>query len=47
MVNKNHPDALFIISDPVAMIALKVIKKLGYRIPEDIGIMGFDDRRIC
>jgi len=47
MKGNSHPDALFILSDNVCMIALKVIKKLGYKIPEDIGVMGFDDRRIC
>ncbi len=47
MSNPNPPDALFIISDSVAMIALQVIKKMGYRIPDDIGIVGFDDRRMC
>jgi DNA-binding LacI/PurR family transcriptional regulator len=40
------PDALFIISDVVALIAIRVITKLGYKIPEEIGIMGFDDRRM-
>ncbi len=40
------PDALFIISDVVALIAIRVITKLGYKIPDEIGIMGFDDRRM-
>ena len=40
------PDALFIISDIAALIAIRVITKLGYKIPEEIGIMGFDDRRM-
>ncbi len=40
------PDALFIISDIAALIALRVIIEMGYRIPEDIGVMGFDDRRM-
>lgn len=43
---KKKLDALFIISDIVAQIALRVITKLGYRIPNDIGVMGFDDRRM-
>jgi len=46
MTRKDRPDAVFIISDPVAAIALKVITRLGYRIPEDVGVVGFDDRRI-
>lgn len=47
MSKKNHPDALFIISDTVSMAAIQIIKKMGLRIPEDVGIVGFDDRRIC
>ena len=43
----NKPDALFIISDPVAMIAIQVIKRMGYKVPDDIGVVGFDDRRLC
>ncbi len=41
-----RPDALFIISDIVALIAIRVVTKLGYKIPDEIGIMGFDDRRM-
>ena len=41
-----RPDALFIISDIVALIAIRVITKLGYIIPDEVGIMGFDDRRM-
>jgi len=47
MSKTNHPDALFIISDTVAMVALQVIKKMGYIIPDDVGVVGFDDRRLC
>jgi len=37
------PDGLFAINDPTAIEAMKVIKKKGLRIPEDIGIVGFSD----
>lgn len=47
MSKSDHPDALFIISDTVAMIALQVVKKMRYRVPDDIGVVGFDDRRLC
>jgi LacI family transcriptional regulator len=47
MKEKNHPDALFIISDSIAMVAMQICKKLGFRIPEDVGVVGFDDRRFC
>lgn len=46
MSGQERPDALFIISDVVALIAIRVITKLGYKIPDEIGIMGFDDRRM-
>ena len=29
------------------MAAMQIIKKIGLKIPEDVGIVGFDDRRIC
>ena len=47
MSKPEHPDALFIISDTVAMVAIQVIKSLGFKIPDDVGVMGFDDRRVC
>lgn len=47
MSKSDHPDALFIISDTVAMAAIQIIKKMGLKIPDDVGIVGFDDRRIC
>ncbi len=39
----NPPDGLFAINDPTAMEALQVIKQLGKRIPEDIGVVGFSN----
>ncbi|MCL5986762.1 MAG: LacI family transcriptional regulator [Actinobacteria bacterium] len=44
---KNNIDAFFINSDVIAVAALKAIKKFGYKIPDDIGIMGFDDIRMA
>lgn len=45
MLKSDHPDSLFIISDAVAMLAIHTIKKLGFKIPDDVGVVGFDDRR--
>ena len=40
---KNIPSAFFIASDPMAIGAYKAILEEGYKIPEDISIVGFDD----
>ena len=40
---KEIPTAFFIASDPMAIGAYKAIAEEGYKIPEDISIIGFDD----
>lgn len=40
---KNVPDAIFTMNDCIAISAMHVAKKLHFRIPEDISIIGFDD----
>lgn len=40
---KEIPTAFFIASDPMAIGAYKAITEEGYKIPEDISIIGFDD----
>lgn len=37
------PTALFIASDPMAIGAYRALSEEGYKIPEDISIIGFDD----
>lgn len=37
------PDALFAVNDTTAVEAIQVIKKKGWRIPEDIAVVGFSD----
>lgn len=37
------PDTVFGINDTVAFAAMKEIKNQGYRIPEDIALIGFSD----
>lgn len=41
--NKNLPTAFFADNDVIAIYAMKVMQELGYRIPEDISIVGFDN----
>jgi DNA-binding LacI/PurR family transcriptional regulator len=37
------PSAVFVSSDTVAIGAIRAAQRLGYRIPEDLAIVGFDD----
>jgi len=43
MARNEKLDALFAVNDAVAIGAMHVIRENGYRIPEDISIVGFDD----
>jgi DNA-binding LacI/PurR family transcriptional regulator len=36
-------DAIFAASDPMALAALRTLRRLGKRIPEDVAVVGFDD----
>jgi len=39
----DKPSALFAATDSIAIYALDVLQELGYRIPEDISVMGIDN----
>ncbi len=43
MVRRRKPDAIMAINDIMALGAKKAVKELGYRIPEDISVAGYDD----
>ena len=44
--NNDLPTAFFAVNDTIAAEAILSLKQHGYRIPEDISIIGFDDANI-
>ena len=40
---KSYPDAIFCCNDTTAIGAISQLKKMGFKIPEDVAIVGFDD----
>lgn len=40
---ENPPDGIFAVNDMTAAGAVNVLKKLGYKIPQDISVIGFTD----
>jgi DNA-binding LacI/PurR family transcriptional regulator len=41
------PDALIGRNDQIALVGMECCKQLGYRVPEDIAVIGFDNSRLC
>ena len=41
------PEALFAENDILAAAVIRVLKKHGYRVPDDISVIGFDDIPMC
>jgi LacI family transcriptional regulator len=41
------PDALFCMSDSIAAGALDALKELSVRVPQDISLIGFDNRNFA
>ena len=41
------PDALFAENDIIAAAVIRVLKKHGYRVPDDVSVIGFDDIPMC
>lgn len=44
---KNTPTALFYVSDMQAVGAINELTASGYRVPDDVAVMGFDNIEIC
>ena len=47
MLTNEPATAIFVANDYLALITLHVARRIGYRIPEDIAIIGFDDIEIA
>jgi LacI family transcriptional regulator len=47
MALPNRPDALFCMSDSIASGALDALRELGCRVPDDIAVIGFDNRHFA
>ena len=41
------PDAIFAENDILAAAAIRVLKKHGYCVPDDVSVVGFDDTPMC
>lgn len=46
LLGDNRPTAVFCSDDAIASYAIRAVQDLGLRIPEDISVMGFDNRKI-
>lgn len=47
MALKEPPSAIFCANDQMAVGAVKALKALGYRVPADISVVGYDDSEMC
>ncbi|SMB97364.1 transcriptional regulator, LacI family [Thermanaeromonas toyohensis ToBE] len=47
MASEEPPTAIFIASDTMAIGAMQAIKNMGWSIPEDVSLIGFDDIKFC
>jgi LacI family transcriptional regulator len=47
LLNLQHPpDAIFCMNDPVAILTMQVIKERGFRIPDDVSVIGFTNEPV-
>jgi LacI family transcriptional regulator, repressor for deo operon, udp, cdd, tsx, nupC, and nupG len=46
LAQRNHPTAVFAMSDEMALGAIKAVRDHGMRVPDDISIVGFDGHEL-
>lgn len=44
---RNRPTAVFAATDVIGAGTIKAARRLGFRLPEDLAVVGFDDSSIC
>ncbi|MDQ0256780.1 DNA-binding LacI/PurR family transcriptional regulator [Evansella vedderi] len=44
---RDKPTAIFCYNDLIALDVLKVLRKLNYKVPEDISIVGYDNSHLA
>jgi len=47
MARPDRPTAFFCWSDDTALAAIDSLRNLGYRVPEDVSVVGFDSLDVC
>ncbi|MBP0594538.1 LacI family DNA-binding transcriptional regulator [Paraburkholderia sp. LEh10] len=47
MRDPHPPTAIFCANDLMALGAIEALKQLGYRVPDDISVLGYDDQEIA
>lgn len=47
IIENNLPEAIFAVNDPSAIGAMKMLKKHGYKIPEDVALLGFTESKLA
>lgn len=45
--NSAHPSAIVCYNDQIALEALKAVREVGFKVPEDISLIGYDDSSLA
>ena len=45
--NDGHPDAIFAVSDTLAIGAMHGLRDVGLSVPDDVAVVGFDNVQLC